>query len=102
MPKDFHISELLDVYGAFLNEKQKALTEHYYNDDLSLSEIAENEGITRQGVRDLIKRAEQQLLSLEESCGYCRSFTELKELSAKARAGDRAAAARIFDIIDEL
>lgn len=102
MPKNLHISELLDVYGAFLNEKQRALTEYYYNDDLSLAEIAENEGITRQGVRDLIKRAEQQLTSLEKSCGYCGRFALLKELAESARAGDSGAAAQILDIIDEL
>ena len=55
--------------------------ELYYNEDLSLSEISENEGITRQGVRDQIKRAEMQLLSLEEKCGYCEKFLKLKELA---------------------
>ena len=78
------------------------LCEYYYNDDLSLAEIAENVGVTRQGVRDLIKRAEQTLLSLEESCRYCERFLRLKELSVKAREGDKGAAEKIFDIIDEL
>ena len=41
--KDLYVSALLDVYGSFLSEKQQALTEYYYNDDLSLSEIAEHE-----------------------------------------------------------
>lgn len=102
MPKNLYISALLDVYGAVLNEKQRELCEYYYNDDLSLAEIAENVGITRQGVRDLIKRGEQTLLSLEESCRYCERFLRLKELSAKAREGDKAAAKSILDIIDEL
>lgn len=102
MPKNLYISALLDVYGAYLNEKQRELCEYYYNDDLSLAEIAENVGITRQGVRDLIKRAEQTLISLEESCRYCERFLKLKELSAKARGGDKTAAESIFDIIDEL
>ena len=66
MGKDLAFSALLDVYGRFLSQKQKSLTEHYYNEDLSLSEIAENEGITRQGVNDLIKRAEVQLYDLED------------------------------------
>ena len=100
MPKNLYISALLDVYGAVLNEKQRELCEYYYNDDLSLAEIAENVGITRQGVRDLIKRAEQTLVSLEESC--CERFLKLKELSGKAREGDKAAAENIFNIIDEL
>lgn len=81
MGKNLYISALLDVYGAFLNDKSRALTEYYYNDDLSLSEISENEGITRQGVRDQIKRAEAQLLSLEEKCHYCEKFLKLKQLA---------------------
>ena len=102
MSKNLHISALLDVYGAFLGDKQRELTDYYYNDDLSLSEIAENEGITRQGVRDQIKRAEQTLFSLEEKCGYCRCFLRLKELSELAKAGDGAAIKEITDIIEEL
>ena len=102
MPKNLYISTLLDVYGAVLNEKQRELCEYYYYEDLSLAEIAENVGITRQGVRDLIKRGEQTLVSLEESCHYCERFLKLKELSGKARAGDKGAAENIFDIIDEL
>ena len=83
MAKNLYISALLDVYGKFLSKKQRILTEYYYNEDLSLSEIAENEGITRQGVLDNIKRAESKLLMWEDECGYCKSFLELKELSEK-------------------
>ncbi len=87
MSKNLEISALLDVYGAFLPEKQRLLSEYYYNDDLSLSEIAENEGITRQGVRDLIKRAETQLITLEEKCGYLKKFTMLKNLVNEVKIG---------------
>ena len=58
MAKNLEIAVLLDLYGDMLTEKQRDFLGYYYNDDLSLSEIAENEGITRQGVRDAIKRAE--------------------------------------------
>ena len=75
------MSMLLDYYGELLTEKQRELFDLYYNEDLSLAEIAENYGITRQGVRDQIKRAETQLLSLEEKCGYCEKFSSLKELA---------------------
>ena len=102
MPKELHISDLLDVYGEFLNGKQRELCGYYYNDDLSLSEIAENVGITRQGVRDIIKRAGQRLEDLEEKCRYCERFSKLKELSESARKGDRQASEQIFDIIDDL
>ncbi len=101
--KDLHISALLDVYGEFLSEKQKRITEHYYNDDLSLSEIAENEKVTRQGVNDLIKRAELQLLSFEKKCRYCESFEKLKKLSAEIRkGGGDGKIEEILDIIDNL
>ena len=69
MAKNLEISFLLDFYGSMLTEKQRIMIEYYYNDDLSLAEIADNEGITRQGVRDSIKRAEGQLLELEERLG---------------------------------
>ena len=53
--KDLTFSELLDYYGPVLTEKQRAILIEYYDQDLSLAEIAENYGITRQGVRDAIK-----------------------------------------------
>ena len=102
MTKNLYISALLDVYGGFLYEKAKTLTEYYYNEDLSLAEIAENEGITRQGVRDQIKRAETQLISLEEKCGYCKKFSSLKELAAKYTDGDSGALSDILSIINDL
>lgn len=102
MGKNLYVSALLDVYGEYLNDKQRELTEYYYNDDLSLAEIAENEGITRQGVRDQIKRAEQRLVSLEEKCRYCERFLKLKELAADFKSGDKSAAEQIVNIIEEL
>lgn len=102
MAKNLYISALLDVYGAFLGDKTKTLTEYYYNEDLSLSEIAENEGITRQGVRDQIKRAETQLLALEEKCHYCEKFLKLKELSNDFQNGKTDDLNPIFDIINNL
>ena len=80
MPKDLSISALLDFYGPFLSEKQRNLLHHYYNEDLSLSEIAENEQITRQGVRDLIKRGELQLKKYEQECGWCENVLSLQAL----------------------
>lgn len=102
MSKNLYVSALLDVYGEFLSEKQRVVTEHYYNDDLSLAEIAENEGITRQGVNDLIKRAEAQLMAYEEKCHYCENFIKLRELSDCVQAGDSEAVEKILDIIEVL
>ena len=78
MAKNMEIALLLDFYGEMLTEKQKDMVELYYNDDLSLSEIAENAGISRQGVRDSIKRAEGQLLEMEERLGLARRFREMQ------------------------
>ena len=77
MAKNLEISVLLDFYGDMLTEKQRDVVELYYNDDLSLSEIAENEGITRQGVRDSIKRAEAQMLEMEERLGLAQKFRQI-------------------------
>lgn len=102
MGKDLAFSALLDVYGRFLSQKQKSLTEHYYNEDLSLSEIAENEGITRQGVSDNIRRAENKMLSWEKECGFCESFLRLKELVEDAEKGEKKAIKEILEIIEKL
>ncbi len=99
MSKNLHISALLDVYGRFLSDKQRSLTEHYYNEDLSLSEIAENEGITRQGVSDNIRRAESKMLSWEKECGFCEKLLRLKELAEK---GDSDAVKEILSIIENM
>ena len=79
MAKDLEIVTLLDFYGEMLTEKQHDFLEYYYNEDLSLSEIAANEGITRQGVRDAIKRAEKQLRDMEEKLGLVRRFDETRK-----------------------
>jgi predicted DNA-binding protein YlxM (UPF0122 family) len=63
--KDLRFSKLLDFYAPVLTDKQKDAAFAYYNDDLSLGEIAENENISRQGVRDNIKRGEAVMTELE-------------------------------------
>lgn len=77
MAKNLEISYLLDFYGEMLTNKQRDFVDLYYNEDLSLSEIAENQGITRQGVRDAIKRAEVQLFEMESKLGLAAKFQEL-------------------------
>ena len=79
MAKNLEISYLLDFYGEMLTQKQRDVMEQYYNDDLSLSEIAENFGITRQGVRDAIKHGEAALLELEEKIGFSARYRKLHE-----------------------
>ena len=88
--KNLAISVLLDFYGEMLTEKQREVTILYYDDDLSLAEIAEHSGITRQGVRDSIKRAEAQLLDYEEKLGLYARFAEIQSSLAEIirHAGD--------------
>ena len=78
MAKNLEISFLLDFYGEMLTKKQHDFLIYYYDEDLSLSEIAENEGITRQGVRDAIKRAENQLFDMENRLGLAKRFNMMR------------------------
>lgn len=79
MATSVEISILLDLYGETLTEKQRSYLDCYYNNDLSLSEIAENEGITRQGVRDAIKRAETLLYGMEEKLHFSERIYRIQE-----------------------
>ena len=80
MSKDLNIALLLDFYGEMLTEKQRDMVELYYDEDLSLGEIAETVKITRLGVRDSIKRGEQQLFELEKKLGLVEKFMKYSEL----------------------
>lgn len=82
MAKDLNYAMLLDCYGDLLTEKQKDIMQLYYYEDLSLSEIAENENITRQGVHDAIKRAEQYLTDFEEKVGFVRKMNQYRDIIA--------------------
>lgn len=112
---------LLDVYGNVLTEKERAMLDYYYNDDLSLREISDNENaerrekrargeesgnvrqdarendtITRQGVRDTIKRAEAKLLAMEEKLGLVRRNREMRQIVAEIRKNAEKAAVRAY------
>ena len=76
--KDYEVAMLLDFYGELLTEKQREAMELYYNEDLSLAEIAEPLSISRQGVRDSIKRGEKQLLELENTLGLLKRFKAIE------------------------
>ncbi len=75
--KTLEMTMLFDFFGDLLTEKQREYFYLYYNEDLSLSEIAENAGITRQGVRDIIVRAEKTLRDTEEKTGIIKRFNEM-------------------------
>lgn len=75
--KSIDLVLLFDFYGKMLTEKQREFFDLYYNEDLSLSEIAENEGITRQGVRDSIVRAENLLMEFEGKLGLFQRYGKI-------------------------
>ena len=81
--KAFHMTMLFDFYGDLLTDRQKEFFDLYYNEDLSLAEIAENAGITRQGVRDVLVRSEAILNEMEEKTGIVARFLEMQKISAE-------------------
>ena len=100
MPEDrLKRSMLLDYYGELLTPRQRECYELHYNDDLSLSERAEQCGISRQGAWDNLRRASEALEEMEEKTGLIRRLSEterhlrhlralLKEMRSRA-ADDR-------------
>ncbi len=81
--KNLKLACLLDFYGDVLSERKQSVLSLYYNEDLSLAEIADEIGISRQGVRDLIKKAEEELLFLEEKLGLEIKFNSAIKKSDK-------------------
>lgn len=84
--KDMNIGFLLDFYGDILSDRKRDVLDLYYNDDMSLAEIAEEIGISRQGVRDLIKKAEEELNFFESKLGLAKKFSEAQTVTARALA----------------
>ncbi|MCR4689042.1 MAG: YlxM family DNA-binding protein [Saccharofermentans sp.] len=82
--KSVRIGLLLDFYGNLLTDRMRITCEEYYNDDLSLAEIAQDEGITRQGVYDTIRRAGKQLEDYEERLGLLALFEKQQDRAKKA------------------
>ena len=74
----FRMTMLFDFYGELLTERQKEFFDLYYNEDLSLAEIAENYGISRQGVRDVIVRAEGVMTDIEDKTGLIKRFMQMR------------------------
>ncbi len=77
--KIFEYTLLYDFYGALLKDKNRLVFEDYMFNDMSLSEIAEELGITRQGVRDLVERSKQSLIGYEEKLGLIKRFEEARK-----------------------
>ncbi|MCD8005227.1 MAG: YlxM family DNA-binding protein [Oscillospiraceae bacterium] len=80
----YRMTMLYDFYGELLTPRQQEFFDLYYNEDLSLAEIAENYGISRQGVRDVIVRAEGVMDEVEEKTGIIRRFHAVQGQLAQA------------------
>ena len=83
MSKDLSINMLMDFYSELLTEEQREALELYYNDDFSLAEIAQHMDISRQGVRDFIKRGEKQLFEFESALNLAARFDNIQKEVAK-------------------
>lgn len=80
--KDMHFGILLDFYGDILTARQREMLEYYYNDDMSLAEIADSIGISRQGVRSAIKKGTDILTEMENKLGLVSRFQKVQPLVA--------------------
>lgn len=108
--KTLETTLLFDFFGDLLTEKQREYFDLHYNEDLSLSEIAENAGISRQGVLDMIRRAERTLEDTEKKTGIVRRFTDMnsalsdieKELCCLSEKTDGETKKTVLDILSKL
>ena len=107
MDKHIEISMLWQIYGKLLTEKQYGVLNEYYNNDLSLSEIAENYHISRQGVRDIIMKGENRLFEYEEKLGVMKKTQKQEEqiqiiLSQLSEITDNSSDKKIEKILNEV
>ena len=111
--KTLEMTMLFDFFGDILTEKQREYFDLYYNDDLSLAEIAEMSGISRQGVRDNILRAENTLRDFEKKTGIVKRFEEMQDsigaieadaalLAKNCTGNEKAIAERILARLQDL
>ena len=76
--KNLNVGYLLDFYGELLPERKRSVLEMYYNEDFSLAEIADEIGISRQGVRNMIKKTESELFFYEEKLGLAQKLMQVE------------------------
>ena len=108
--KDMTVSLLLDFYGDILSEHKRGIMEMYYDEDMSLAEIADQIGISRQAVREIVKKSEAELSEFESALGLVKKFDKLKcdlneiknELKDASKSADEECKAKIDKVIDEI
>ena len=107
MEKIVKVAQLYDVYGQLLNEKQRDVINCYYNEDLSLQEIANNDGKTKQAISDMINRSVDKLFEFENELSLLKSKTELKASLLDIReliesSNNKEAIRKLTEIIEKI
>ncbi len=90
MKDDLNFLRLWDLYSPLLTATQREITDLYFNYDLSLGEIAEQKGVSRQSVSDCLHKCRKQLEGYEERLGFSKTLREMEEALAKAQTLARA------------
>ena len=107
MEKIVKVAQLYDMYGPLLNEKQRDVINCYYNEDLSLQEIADNDGRSKQAISDMINRSVDKLFEFENELSLLKSKTELKASLFEIReliesSNNKEAIERLTEIIEQI
>ena len=104
MSKDINVALLYGYYGGLLNDHQQELMRMYYDCDMSLSEISEVTGVSRQGIRDVLSRASEKLVFCEAKLGYCKLIREVVEKMSDIaeKTSDNDVKAGLNDLIKKL
>ena len=103
MEKLVQVARLFDTYGSLLNEKQKDVINCYYNEDLSLNEIAENNNKSKQAISDMIQRSVDKLFEFENELSLIKKKNQLREyLSLLRELIESSNQSEAMDMIDEM
>lgn len=107
MEKIVKVAQLYDVYGPLLNDKQRDVINCYYNEDLSLQEIADSDGKSKQAISDMINRSVDKLFEFENELSLLKSKNELKASLFEIReliesSNNKEAIQRLTEIIEQI
>lgn len=101
MEEKIRISMLLQIYGKLLTEKQFEFMDYYYNEDLSLSEIAENKNITRQAVREILAKSKNKLEEYEEKVMFYEKINKINPILDKLEKTSKKEIQEIRKILND-
>ena len=101
MEEKIRISMLLQIYGELLTEKQFEFMDYYYNEDLSLSEIAENKNITRQAVREILAKSKNKLEEYEEKVMFYEKINKINPILDKLEKTNKKEIQEIRKILND-